>query len=250
MPRSTRQLLTFAHRDRTAARSVDLAEVLTGIESLLRRSLNAVVQLRITTPDEPCAVFVDPTRLEQVIFNLALNGRDAMPNGGELSISVRVDLVDDADRRVVLSVTDTGTGIDQDVRDRMFDPFVSTKEPGKGTGIGLATVRTIAESAGATIDVFSRPGEGTTFEVAFPRCTLHAEEGSRGDAGDDLDGLGRRILVVEDEDAVRAVIAHTLERRRFEVTVAASAAGGIAVSRTGVVRSRVDRPDDAGDVGA
>jgi PAS domain S-box-containing protein len=218
----TRQLLTFAHRDRTVARSVDLVEVLSGIESLLRRSLSAVVQLRITTPDEPCAVFVDPTRLEQVIFNLALNARDAMPDGGTLSISVRVDLLDDADRRVVLSVTDTGTGIDQDVRDRIFDPFVTTKEPGKGTGIGLATVRTIAESAGATIDVFSRPGEGTTFEIAFPHCATRPENGTPEAADDDIDGLGRRILVVEDEDAVRAVIAHTLERRRFEVTVAAS----------------------------
>jgi PAS domain S-box-containing protein len=225
----TRQLLTFAHRDRTVARSVDLVEVVSGIESLLRRSLSAVVQLRITTPDEPCAVFVDPTRLEQVIFNLALNARDAMPDGGELSISVRVDLVDDADRRVVLSVTDTGTGIDQEVRDRIFDPFVTTKEPGKGTGIGLATVRTIAESAGATIDVFSRPGEGTTFEIAFPRCAPGPENGSPPDADDDLDGLGRRILVVEDEDAVRAVIAHTLERRRFEVTVAASAIEALQV---------------------
>ena len=144
--------------------------MVSGIESLLRRSLTAVVNFGSATPDEPCAVFVDPTRLEQVIFNLALNARDAMPDGGTLTISVRVALVDDADRRVVLSVTDTGTGIDQDMRDRIFDPFVTTKEPGKGTGIGLATVRTIAESAGATIDVFSRPGEGTTFEIAFPRA--------------------------------------------------------------------------------
>src|SRR5207237_9968804 len=167
----TRQLLTLAQRDSTEPRSVDLAEVVLGIETLLRRTLSADVQLQLTTPDESCDVFADPTHLEQVILNLALNARDAMPEGGVLWIAVRTETDDAADPRILLSVTDTGTGIDPEVRDHMFDPFVTTKAPGKGTGLGLATVRTIAESVGAEISVCSQPDQGTTFEIAFPRST-------------------------------------------------------------------------------
>jgi PAS domain S-box-containing protein len=219
----TRQLLTFAHRDSTAPRSVDLAEVVLGIESLLRRTLSEDVQLQLTTPEESCDVFADPTHLEQVILNLALNARDAMPQGGVLWIAVRADAEDTSAERVVLSVTDTGTGIDPDVRDRMFDPFVTTKDPGKGTGLGLATVRTIAESVGAQISVCSQPGQGTTFEIAFPRRAAASNVGTPETFDDDIDGRGVRLLLVEDEGAVRAALAHLLERRRFEVTPVATA---------------------------
>jgi PAS domain S-box-containing protein len=225
----TRQLLTFAHRDRTEPKSVDLAEVVVGIESLLRRTLSADVQLQLTTPPEACRVFADPTHLEQVIVNLALNARDAMPEGGVLWIAVRNEpdtgephAGTDAgsDRRVILSVTDTGTGIDPEVRDRIFDPFVTTKDPGKGTGLGLATVRTIADSVGAEIRVFSEPAQGTTFEIAFP-CSADAPAGRVSEVpDDDIDGSGVRILLVEDEGAVRAALTRTLERRGFDVTPA------------------------------
>jgi PAS domain S-box-containing protein len=219
----TRQLLTFAHRDSTEPRSVDLAEVVLGIETLLRRTLSEDVQLQLTTPEESCDVFADPTHLEQVILNLALNARDAMPEGGVLWIAVRTDTDDTSDERVLLSVTDTGTGIDPDVRDRMFDPFVTTKDPGKGTGLGLATVRTIAESVGAQINVCSRPGQGTTFEISFPRGAAAGAAGSTEAFDDDIDGSGLRLLLVEDEGAVRAALAHMLERRRFDVTPVATA---------------------------
>ncbi|MDQ1385751.1 MAG: hypothetical protein QOG65_3130, partial [Actinomycetota bacterium] len=229
----TRQLLTFAHRDRTEPKSVDLAEVVVGIESLLRRTLSADVQLQLTTPPEACRVFADPTHLEQVIVNLALNARDAMPEGGVLWIAVR----NEPDTRkpdgaagaqsaglVILSVTDTGTGIDPEVRDRIFDPFVTTKDPGKGTGLGLATVRTIADSVGADIRVFSQPAQGTTFEIAFPRSTDAATGRASEMADDDIDGTGVRILLVEDDGAVRAALTRTLERRGFDVTPAPAGA--------------------------
>ncbi|MDQ1478834.1 MAG: hypothetical protein QOE62_4063 [Actinomycetota bacterium] len=225
----TRQLLTFAHRDRTEPKSVDLAEVVVGIESLLRRTLSADVQLQLTTPAGACRVFADPTHLEQVIVNLALNARDAMPDGGVLWIAVRNEPDTSepdggagarSDGRVILSVTDTGTGIDPEVRDRIFDPFVTTKDPGKGTGLGLATVRTIADSVGAEIRVFSQPAQGTTFEIAFP-CSADAVTGRVSEVpDDDIDGSGVRILLVEDEGAVRAALARTLERRGFDVTPA------------------------------
>jgi len=219
----TRQLLTFAQRDSTEPRSVDLAEVVLGIETLLRRTLSADVQLQLTTPDESCDVFADPTHLEQVILNLALNARDAMPEGGVLWIAVRAETDDAADPRILLSVTDTGTGIDPEVRDHMFDPFVTTKAPGKGTGLGLATVRTIAESVGAEISVCSQPDQGTTFEIAFPRSAAPSTVGTPEAFDDDIDGSGLRLLLVEDEGAVRAALAHMLERRRFEVTPVATA---------------------------
>jgi CheY-like chemotaxis protein len=127
--------------------------------------------------------------------------------------------------RVILSVTDTGTGIDPEVRDRIFDPFVTTKEPGKGTGLGLATVRTIADSAGAEIRVFSQPAQGTTFEIAFPGSAAPSSgSGPMSEMPDDeIDGSGVRILLVEDEGAVRAALTRTLERRGFEVTPAPTA---------------------------
>jgi CheY-like chemotaxis protein len=109
------------------------------------------------------------------------------------------------------------------VRDRIFDPFVTTKEPGKGTGLGLATVRTIADSVGAKISVCSQPGEGTTFEIAFPRHAAASTAGTPETFDDDIDGQGVRLLLVEDEGAVRAALAHLLERRRFEVTPVATA---------------------------
>ena len=130
---------------------------------------------------------------------------------------------------MILSVTDTGTGIDPEVRDRIFDPFVTTKDPGKGTGLGLATVRTIAESVGAAIHVFSEPGQGTTFEVAFPRCTAVATERIAEMADDDIDGSGIRVLLVEDEGAVRAALTQTLERRGFQVTPAPTATEALQV---------------------
>jgi signal transduction histidine kinase/ActR/RegA family two-component response regulator len=222
----TRQLLTFAHRDRTEPKSVDLAEIVVGIETLLRRTISADVQLQLTTPPEACKVFADPTHLEQVIVNLALNARDAMPDGGVLWIAVRNDGdprdAQDAssERRVVLSVTDTGTGIDPEVRDRIFDPFVTTKDPGKGTGLGLATVRTIADSVGAQIRVFSQPAQGTTFEIAFPCSGAPTTEQVSEVPDDDIDGSGVRVLLVEDEGAVRSALTQTLERRGFEVTPA------------------------------
>jgi PAS domain S-box-containing protein len=225
----TRQLLTFAHRDRTEPRPVDLVEVVTGIESLLRRTLSADVQLQLTAPEETCTVVADPTHLEQVVLNLALNARDAMPDGGVLWIGIRVDAEDSSDERIVLSVTDTGTGIDPEVRDRIFDPFVTTKEPGKGTGLGLATVRTIVESVGARISVFSQPAQGTTFEIAFPRSDRAGVARSPEPLRGEIDGDGLRLLLVEDECAVRTALAHMLEGRGFRVVTATSGLDALRV---------------------
>jgi signal transduction histidine kinase/CheY-like chemotaxis protein len=218
-----RQLLTFAGRDRAEPQTVDLNEIVTGMEPLLRRTLGGQVQLQVATTACRCTVVADPTQLEQVILNLAVNARDAMATGGILWIATEVVFDDSgADNdRVVVSVADTGTGIAPELRDQMFQPFVTTKEPGEGTGLGLATVQSIVKDARGEINVTSKVGEGTTFEIAFPRVLGSVATASPPKRVEGFDFSGRRILLVEDDDAVRSALTQTLERRRFAVTTAA-----------------------------
>ena len=217
-----RQLLTYAQCDDAEAKIIDVNDIVAGMAQLLRRTLGGNVQLQVSTTEHACRVLADPTHIEQIILNLAVNARDAMPDGGILWIATAIDFDDlsPENDRVLLSVTDTGTGIDPAVRDRMFQPFVSTKGPGKGTGLGLATVLSIVQSADARINVVSQVDQGTTFEISFARCfglptpTLTSEE------PEELSGAGRKILLVEDETAVRAALAHILQRFDFAVTSA------------------------------
>lgn len=217
-----RQLLTFAQRDRAEPRVVDLNGIVAGMEPLLRRSLGEHVQLQITTTDCSTEVVGDPTHLEQVILNLAVNARDAMPSGGVLWIATAIDFDDEAPQndRVVLSVTDTGEGIPPDIRDRMFEPFVTTKAAGEGTGLGLSTVQSIVTGMQGHIEVLTKVGEGTTFELSFARRFGDLEPAADLRPSDEIIGNGRRILLVEDDDAVRIALAHRLERLDFSVTTA------------------------------
>ncbi len=227
-----RRLLTFAQRDRAELRVVDLNEVVAGMEPLLRRSLGEDVQLQITTSDCRANVVGDPSHLEQVILNLAVNARDAMPDGGVLWIAVAIDFDDDAPQndRVVMSVTDTGTGIAPDIRDHIFEPFVTSKEPGKGTGLGLSTVHSIVTGMDGHIEVLSKVGEGTTIAVSLARCFDAAEIDDDSGPVHEIAGDGRRVLLVDDEGAVRQAVSRLLERLGFAVTVATN--GGEALQAT------------------
>ena len=220
-----RQLLTFAQRDDAEPRTVDLNQIVAGMEPLLRRSLGEHVQLHVVPTECSCLVDADPTHLEQVILNLAVNARDAMPAGGILWIATTIefDASGGTNDRVVLSVTDTGTGIAADVRERMFEPFVTTKDPGKGTGLGLATVMSIVREVAAELNVVTEVGQGTTFEISFPRRQGVARGPDEDPVADHFDGTGLRILLVEDDVAVRAALARTLERRHFAVVTASDA---------------------------
>jgi PAS domain S-box-containing protein len=220
-----RQLLAFGQRDGAQPRLVDLNEVLTAMEPLLARTLGESVQLQLVTSTEPCTVLADPVQIEQVVLNLALNARDAMPGGGVLFVAAELVPPDRAagPARVVLSVADTGTGIDPGVRDSMFEPFVTSKPSGKGTGLGLATVASIVERMDGTIDVCSAPDQGTTFEITLPAGAGTVVATTAEDGTPPADGDGQRVLLVEDEPAVRTALRGALHQHHFDVTAVGSA---------------------------
>ena len=236
----TRQLLAFSREQVLRPRVVDLVEVVKNMEQLLVRVLGEDV--RIGTDFEPDLppVRVDAAQLEQVLMNLAVNARDAMPEGGRMTLTVRQEVLTAevaagrtelvvGDAYVRLDVTDTGHGMDETVRARIFEPFYTTKRSSGGTGLGLAMAYGIVKQSGGTIHVSSSPGRGTTFTLRFPpvRGELPTEVSTEevGPRGE----VAGSILVVEDDPAVRRVSRRTLTREGLEVRVAADAESGLAI---------------------
>jgi len=234
----TRQLLAFSRQQVLQPKVVDLNAAVTGIERLLGRVLREDIQLRCTLADDAGAVRVDPGQLEQVLMNLAVNARDAMPQGGQLTIETgNVDL-DEAymqahpmaapGRYVMLAVTDTGMGMDAATQARIFEPFFTTKDVGKGTGLGLATVQGIVQQSGGFIWVYSEPNHGTCFKIYLPRVdepvSAAASESVERTRGTET------VLVVEDVAAVRAVICKMLERYGYRVLDAADGEAAVRVA--------------------
>jgi signal transduction histidine kinase/ActR/RegA family two-component response regulator len=211
----TRQLLAFARKDTDQPRPMDLARTLADVAGLLRRALGEKVQVHVEA--EPgCAIVADPGRIEQVLLNLGLNARDAMPRGGRLWIRCGLDA-----GRVRLEVQDEGVGMDEQVQARAFEPFFTTKGRERGTGLGLSTVHGIVGDSGGSIELQSRVGQGTLFVVRWPRAAFVPE--AEGDSQIELDGAGRRVLLVEDNDGARAYVQRLLDERGFRVTAARSA---------------------------
>ncbi len=241
--RLTRQLLAFSRQQMLNPRLVDLREVLAGFGPLLRRLIGEDVILEISHGD-PCWVRVDPNQLEQVLMNLAVNARDAMPDGGRLGINVECVDLDEPDepdrgdaipagRYARLTVTDSGIGMDAETVDRIFDPFYTTKPTGQGTGLGLSTVYGIISQSSGAIRVDSAPGEGTTFTIFLPVVSGKPEnlEPTAPDPGVTIAGGSERILLVEDEDAVRKLAARVLERAGYEVHTAADGTDALVLLR-------------------
>jgi two-component system cell cycle sensor histidine kinase/response regulator CckA len=237
----TRQLLAFSRRQVLQPRVVSLNDIFAGMEKMLRRLLGEDVELRALTAGSPGRVLLDPGQMEQVIMNLAVNARDAMPNGGQLTIEtseVVLSAKEAAEHggvkpgpHVMLAVTDTGTGMDAATLARVFEPFFTTKEAGHGTGLGLSTVFGIVKQSGGTIWARSEPGKGTTFWTCFPLALPGAvgavsERPSGFPEGQTLHG-SETILVVEDEEAVRGLACKILRRYGYEVLDAQS--GGDAL---------------------
>jgi PAS domain S-box-containing protein len=223
----TRQLLAFSRRQVLEARVLNLNDHLVGMEKMLARLLGADVALTILAANGLWNVKADPGQVEQILMNLAVNARDAMPRGGRLTIeTANVELDEDyaraqqdvqAGQYVQIAVTDTGTGMDEKTLARVFEPFFTTKETGKGTGLGLATVFGIVRQSGGHIRVTSEPGKGTTFKVYFPRFGGVAERASSGPTELAAHGGNETILLVEDDDQVRVVARNILRRRGYVV---------------------------------
>jgi PAS domain S-box-containing protein len=235
----THQLLAFARRDVIQPRPLNLNHVIVEIEQLLVRTLGEHVELSHDLTAGLRLVLADPGQIEQVLVNLAVNARDAMPAGGKLIIATAVANVD-ADhaasrvglppgRYVSLKVSDTGTGMPQGVIDRAFEPFFTTKAKGEGTGLGLATVYGIVTQLGGYVQIYSEPGLGTTFTILLPETNGPAEEPSSAPSAAQ-GGAGETILVVEDEAAMREVNRRILTRHGYQVLTAVNGINAIEVA--------------------
>ena len=246
--RLTQQLLTFSRREPVRPEVLDLREVVRDMEVLLRRTIGEHVALQVDTGAPVPLVKADRSGLEQVVLNLAVNARDAMPGGGTLSIAVDAATLDAsaagalgtvaAGHFVRLVVTDTGEGIAPEVAEHMFEPFFTTKPKEMGTGLGLATVHGVVTQTGGGLRVDSAPGEGSTFEVFLPASIserVRVSEQERLPAGP---VRGETVVIAQDEDAVRRVVCRVLDGAGYEVIAAVN--GEEALERVASIDGDVD----------
>jgi two-component system cell cycle sensor histidine kinase/response regulator CckA len=262
----TRQLLSFSRRQFVETKVLDLNALVANMDGMLRRLIGEdIVELNVELGASTWPIKADPGQIEQVIMNLVVNARDAMPKGGCLAIEtrnvtigeeVRLDALGVAPGSyVLLAVCDTGHGMDAEVRSHLFEPFFTTKEKGRGTGLGLSTVYGIVQQSGGSITVESAPGHGATFRIYFPRAEQEAPE-IRAGAETIVPIPGREtVLLVEDEPAVRGLVHETLRLHGYTVLVArhgieallasAKCVGPIHLLLTDVVMPQMSGPEVA-----
>jgi PAS domain S-box-containing protein len=237
----TRQLLAFSRKQVMQPKLLDLNSVVQELKKMLDRVVGEDVDINVQTASDLGTVKADPTQIEQVIMNLVVNARDAMPNGGHLTIETANTEIDDTyaashppavpGRFVMLAVSDTGVGIDAETQRRIFEPFFTTKPDGKGSGLGLATVYGIVKQSGGYIWIYSEVGQGTTFKIYLPRvdeaCAVDGPAAAVVDAprGDET------VLVVEDMENVREMIRQVLEESGYTVLLAAHGEEALALVR-------------------
>jgi two-component system cell cycle sensor histidine kinase/response regulator CckA len=236
----TNQLLSFSRRQIMQPRVISVNTVLQQTEKMLRRLIGEDVELVLELSEDAGNIKADPNHIEQAIVNLAVNSRDAMPNGGRISIETANTRLDEHYARthlgvnpgefVMIAVIDTGHGMDAATRQHIFEPFFTTKERGKGTGLGLATVYGIVKQTGGDIWVYSEPGAGTTFKLYFPRVVDSATENGPATAPEMVTADGETVLVVEDEKAVRDLTVRMLQRMGYKVLSAASGEEAMEIS--------------------
>jgi PAS domain S-box-containing protein len=254
------QLLTFGGKQVTHPRVVDLDEIVASLGSMLRSAVGERVDLDVRLAPSPVCVRVDPWQIEQVIVNLVLNARDAMPGGGVLTVAVEGSHRGGRDE-AVLRVVDTGVGMDEATQKRIFEPFFTTKPPGQGTGLGLSTVFGIVTQCGGDVAVESEPGVGSSFEIRLPRVRAEAVETGATvptPRTPEATGGAATVLLVEDEGLVRRATSLTLRRSGFEVLEADGAAEALRWCReaevppdvlvTDVVMPGVEGPELASSV--
>jgi hypothetical protein len=214
----THQLLAFSRRQVMQPKVLDLNKLVTSLSTMLRRLIGEDIDLRLELSSDLGRVNADPGQIEQVLMNLAVNARDAMPNGGILTLETANVHLDESEagRHILLAVSDNGAGMDQATQARLFEPFFTTKGPGKGTGLGLSTVFGIVKQSGGSVRVYSEPGRGTCVKVYLPRIdqpvALEAKDGAKAPrTGHET------LLLVEDDDMVRNLVRETLERAGYRL---------------------------------
>jgi PAS domain S-box-containing protein len=228
----TRQLLTFSRKEVVAPQVLDVDEVVENIADMLRRAIGEHIELRVEADaEERWRVSIDRGQFEQVLVNLAVNARDAMPGGGTLTVETRNIELDETFLQpearmtpgpyVIVNVTDTGTGMEPDVAARAFEPFFTTKPVGSGTGLGLATIYGIVTAAGGAVRLYSEPGLGTSIKVYLPATGADLTSAPTIDLPVSIGATDGRILLVEDEPAVRELARRLLTDAGYDVTVAA-----------------------------
>jgi signal transduction histidine kinase/CheY-like chemotaxis protein len=241
----TAQLLAFSRRQSIQPKVLEVNQVVDQTAGMLQRLIGEDIDLRILKAPDAGRIHADSGQIQQMILNLAINSRDAMPEGGSLLIrtgntELGADYIGQhfgvrPGNYVIFEISDTGTGMDAATRKRIFEPFFTTKAQGKGTGLGLSTVYGIVRQCGGSIDLYSEPGHGTTFRVYLPRVQDEAEQ----DTVKEIEPKGghETILLAEDEEGVCRMVRAALERRGYRVLVAASGpeAIGIARSHTGPI---------------
>ena len=237
----TRQLLAFSRRQILDLKVIDLNSLLKDLDKMLRRIIGEDIELATLLTEELGRVKIDPGQFEQMILNLAVNARDAMPSGGKLTIETANVILDEEYAHthigvtpgpyVRLSVSDTGVGIPMEVKEKVFEPFFTTKEKGKGTGLGLSTVYGIVKQSGGNIWVYSEPAHGTTFKIYLPRVEEDLDTLYGRDESDFLPGGGETVLLVEDEPSVRDLAHRLLNQQGYKVLEAANGEEALHVAQ-------------------
>ena len=266
----TKQLLAFSRQQVLRPKIVDLNQALAGIDKMLRRLIGATIELRTRAAPSLWTVCVDPGQIDQIVMNLAVNARDAMPRGGQLTIETENVMLDEryaaehvgttAGPHVMLAVSDTGTGMDAATQAQIFEPFFTTKGAGEGTGLGLSTVFGIVKQSKGSIWVYSEPGLGTTFKLYFPKATDVARTVAPPARPVATRAGNETILVVDDDDPVRRLVREILQRAGYQILAASSPeealaesgrhAGPIALLLTDIVMPRMNGPELAGRLSA
>lgn len=246
----TRQLLAFSRKQVMQPKVFGVNNVVIELEKMLRRMIGEDIELRVSLHPDVANIKADPVQLEQVIMNLVVNARDAMPKGGKLTIETGNVYLDqmyakehvsvEAGNYVMLAISDTGCGMDNEIRQRIFEPFFTTKAQGKGTGLGLSTVYGIVKQSGGNVWVYSEEDRGTTFKIYFPQIAEEAEEYRRATPKIEAPRGSETILLVEDADWVRKLARQVLERAGYRVVEASGADEAISIIETSHNGTTVD----------
>jgi len=239
----TRQLLAFSRKQIIQPKILDLNKLLTGIEKMLVRLIGEDIEILMIPESASWQVEIDPGQMEQVIMNLAINAKDAMPNGGKLTFqTANMELNENyfAEHGIVeeqigsyvmLAVSDTGSGIDEETQKRIFEPFYSTKETGKGTGLGLSTVYGIVKQSGGFVWVYSEPGQGTTFKVYLPRVKADVKAEEKEQTPVENLGGSETVFIVEDDNSLRNLAQKALQQHGYRVLTAENGEDALRISK-------------------